>query len=719
MILLLPIEAKDRVEILKCSRNAASSFAIFTDRTTYDSCGAAIRMYRDVLEEEGLGTYVCIADWKSPEEVKGEILSLYGKKPVLEGVVFIGKVPVVRVEGGQYLTTAFKMNENKYTMRDASVTSDRFYDDFGLRFDYVCRDSIDTDVFYYRLNCKGDQKIICDIYSGRILVPEDMPGDHYAILDDYLARVAEAHREVNPLDHIIFYAGSGYNSDDLNIWREKPLLFREYYPLAFKTASGNRFYDFRQNDNLIRKMFTEIQRPGTDVFVFSEHGDYDTQYVTEPERHETLRDNIAYYYHSDSISNNSRCNILLDDIDSLRSGARLMVFNACYNGSFHRKGYVAGYHIFNGGRCIAAQGNTVNVLQDKWEDQLSGMLSLGLRIGLWQKEFPYLESHIIGDPTFRFTPARTEPARGYGETAPSDLIVPDSSGLDATLSARLLSTGRAAKAKRRVKNGDRAFWYGCIRQSDPRIAALGVREYARLSSGGDSLGTVLRHVLHCSSAVSVRLQALNELYDRADTNIAGVLGYSLMNDPSEEMRRLCARYAGFVGDTSLVMPLLETMLYDAQSKRVAYEAATSIQVFPRAYVDSCIRFLESRKRFVPLEGNSPDDFSGLKDDYDYLEKCVGLAVDRSAQSEKRINAIRTTRNYNLHYEAARFAAVACDASEPVDVRLAMAEALGWYVHSISRKDIVDAFDATLNGKEDMPAVLRAEMEKTVKRLSFK
>ena len=96
-------------------------------------------------------------------------------------------------------------------------------------------------------------------------------------------------------------------------------------------------------------------------------------------------------------------NIVLEDIQKLKTGARLTIFNACYNGSFHEKGYVAGYHIFNDGRNVVAQGNTVNVLQDKWADQLIGYLALGIRAGFWQKEVCYLESHMIGDPTFRFT----------------------------------------------------------------------------------------------------------------------------------------------------------------------------------------------------------------------------------------------------------------------------------------------------------------------------
>lgn len=673
---VVPAGAKAKIKTVKCDRKAESTFAIFTDSATYDSCGTAILKYRDVLQKEGLGTYIFIADWDSPEQVKKTILDIYGKKPALEGVVFIGKIPVVRVQGGQYLTTAFKMNEKKYSRWDASVTSDRFYDDFGLQFDYLSRDTTNSNIFYYRLNENGDQKISSDIYSGRILVPEDLPGSRAAILNDYLERVVAAHEETNPLDHIIFYAGAGYNSDDLNLWREKPLLFREYFPMAFRRASGNRFYDFRQNYNIVRKLFTEIQRPETDVFFFSEHGDYDIQYITDPEREEDLRSNIDYYYRSDSITKNSRINIYLDDIDSLDSGARLMVFNACYNGSFHEGGYVAVHHIFNGGRCIAAQGNTVNVLQDKWEDQLYGMLSLGFRLGQWQKEYPYLESHLIGDPTYRFTPVVFNVNRD--------------SLRDSRYCSRLMQ------------------------DKDPRIAAYGVRMFAKCAPSGETLLAVLRE----SPFASVRLLALNELYSLADPYPLDAVKYALMNDPAEEVRRMAARYAGFIGDTSLVEPLIRTMLYDEQSKRVAYDAATSVQVYPHPVVDSCIARIERSKRFIPLEGNTPDDFSALIEDFDYLELCAAQAVDKSLPVVKRISAIRTTRNYNLHTEAARFAEVVCDPTDSLEVRLCMAEALGWYNHSVYRGEIVKAFDRCLaSSGNNLPDELAAEMKKTIKRLS--
>ena len=67
-----------------------TAFAIITDSVTLSKCSEEFHAYKQALEDEGLGTYIISADWKSPEEVKAEILALAGKKPRLEGVVLAG-----------------------------------------------------------------------------------------------------------------------------------------------------------------------------------------------------------------------------------------------------------------------------------------------------------------------------------------------------------------------------------------------------------------------------------------------------------------------------------------------------------------------------------------------------------------------------------------------------------------------------------------------------
>ncbi|NCU33580.1 MAG: hypothetical protein EOM23_11780 [Candidatus Moranbacteria bacterium] len=106
-------------------------------------------------------------------------------------------------------------------------------------------------------------------------------------------------------------------------------------------------------------------------------------------------------------------NIVLSDLRDLKPQSRITIFDACYNGSFHKPGYVAGYHVFADGNTIVAQGNTVNVLQDKWSMELVGMIAEGARIGFWQKEIQTLESHLIGDPTYRLTPGSATKSRSF------------------------------------------------------------------------------------------------------------------------------------------------------------------------------------------------------------------------------------------------------------------------------------------------------------------
>ncbi|MBQ5482710.1 MAG: HEAT repeat domain-containing protein, partial [Bacteroidales bacterium] len=405
--------AGPQLEAAPKAPKATATFAIFIDNASYAACKAEVDAYRDQLVSEGLNAVVLAGDWAKPELVKARIAALAKKKPALEGMVFIGDIPVVRVRQGQHMTTAFKMNENTFPMIESSVTSDRYYDDPALDFEFIGLDSLGH--FYYNLTEKGAQHVQPAYYSGRILVPTDYPGDHDAVLRNYLKKVVAAHKKVqdegDPLDHFLFFAGHGYNSDCLTVWRQQPLLFREYFPAAFKQSSGNHFYNFRQDPYMKYKLFTELQRKGTDVFMFSEHGAPDTQYINGSYPARGLQENIvelkrslrSYYqrllarrgqekadafadeacaeYHldrsmfspealaaeakGDSIAK-ADVNISLEDLEKIHTNAKFVILNACYNGSFHEPGYVAGYHIFGDGECVAAQGNTVNVLQDKW-----------------------------------------------------------------------------------------------------------------------------------------------------------------------------------------------------------------------------------------------------------------------------------------------------------------------------------------------------------------
>lgn len=104
--------------------------------------------------------------------------------------------------------------------------------------------------------------------------------------------------------------------------------------------------------------------------------------------------------------------LYLSDFGRYKPECRVVSLDACFNGSFHRDSSIANAYIFSPGRTVAVLANSVNVLQDKWVDRYVGLTGLGMSVGNLAKYAPYLEQHLIGDPTFRFASGRQADRRG-------------------------------------------------------------------------------------------------------------------------------------------------------------------------------------------------------------------------------------------------------------------------------------------------------------------
>lgn len=97
-----------------------------------------------------------------------------------------------------------------------------------------------------------------------------------------------------------------------------------------------------------------------------------------------------------------RTGIILSEVTEFKPNSRMVIFDACYNGDFREKDYIAGRYIMSEGKCVTTFANSVNVLQDKMANEMLGLLGMGARVGQWAKLTNILESHITGDPTLRF-----------------------------------------------------------------------------------------------------------------------------------------------------------------------------------------------------------------------------------------------------------------------------------------------------------------------------
>jgi len=483
------------------------------------------------------------------------------------------------------------------------------------------------------------------------------------------------------------------------------------------------------------RLFEKMQQRGTDLFIFHEHGDFDTQYInggyptdnvleysgksdpilfgTTGSKHLTLGPmaalsivfrNIYRQYNeieafkqslisengltedffdqklldstmvSDSIFA-ADINIHLLDLKHIKMQPKFTIFDACYNGSFHRPGYVAGYHVFGDGNTIVAQGNTVNVLQDKWSLELIGILGEGARIGFWQKEFQFLESHLIGDPTYMFK----------------------------TGGSKVLNYNLA------VKSGEKKTWGKYMKSKSPALQAMALKQLSKTLVPGYS--AMLLFTLKSSPYYSVRMEALKRLIDICDDKIAEALAIGL-NDPYELIRRNAARYAGYTGLASLIEPLVSTVLFSNESKRVQYAAQTSLMVMDPALV---LKEIEKQTSVTCDSTTVKKIIEDFKKQYKEQEKAITNILDISVPEQKRISAIRNLRNYNYHRQVDALLTVLKDSGDKPAVRIAMAEALGWFGMSYKKTKILEAMDLLLQD-DSLSSIIKSEVYQSYLRL---
>ena len=758
-------ELAGKSRIVKSSGRFDTRFLIVVDSKSYDAAKEEIGGYKKVLESEGLGVVLLIGEWSDPMVLRNEIKDIYKKRPPLEGAVFVGDIPVARVRNFQHATTAFKMDEDNFPMADASVTSDRFYDDLDLDFELIKQDPENPRHFYYKLKESSPQSIASEFYSARVLPPSDYGVDIYELLRRFFKKAVLAHSEKNYADNIIFFNGHGYNSDCMTVWQNQQFAIKEQFPEAFKSSKGNAFYNFRQDPYMKFKLFERMQRAGTDLFVFHEHGAFDTQYINgdfpapnmlgyNPAKEGSivsvpqgtwykdvkppvgpieamgvsLRNTYRRYkgeraenYRKEMISElglsedffsasnmkisrfedstlQANINISLTDLKDVKPQSRVSIFDACYNGSFHQMGCVAGYHVFADGNTVVAQGNTVNVLQDKWSMELVGMLAEGARIGFWQKEIQTLESHLIGDPTYRFTPG--------------------------SQSADRASDGVRLNRDLALKSKDNRYWLGILEGNiagkkspgenlnNPNLKAIALKQLSKNPPPGYS-SLLLKYVKESPHYI-VRMQALKRLIDLSDNNLADALLLSL-EDPYELTRRNAARFAGYSGDNRLIAPLVNTVLFSNESQRVQYAAQNSLLMFDKDLVISEIAKQAKGSNLLNPEKAISDLTKYYNGEFKRQDASLATIMDKKSAPEKRISAIRSLRNYNNHKQVTQLLEVLSDSSDDLKVRVTLAEALGWFNWSIRKADI-SKFLNTLFADKSLPQELLDEVQQSINRL---
>ena len=696
------------------------SFAIVTEPETYRHCSAELETYRKAVCKDGLDAFISVRDWSCPDELRDSLKTYYSTRS-LAGAVFVGNVPIAMIRKAQHLTSAFKMDEDgAFPMRESSVPSDRFYDDFDLKFDYVGRDSSETNFFYYNLAPESPQHISCDIYTGRIK-PSIRRGDPYGEISRYLLKAAAAKDESNALDHLMSYSGSGSFSNSLAAWKDETITLKEQIPAAFGSSNGAKFYVFAMYPKMKDILLNEISREELDLAIFHEHGVPERQYLTDtpdPEDidgyyadaryrlrrqlrsavrrggnadtlkseyvakygipHEWIDDwDDPKYVVEDSLYD-AATGIMLDDVVRTAPNVRMTIFDACYNGDFREDDCIASRYILSAGKALVGIGNSVNVLQDKSSSDLLGMLSLGYSVGEWMQQVNILESHILGDPTFHFT-------------APKDAVRPDLSSTDIRYWKKY-ATGK----------------YPCD------VRGLALHRLFALDAPG--LSELLLKTWKESDEYMLRLQCLHLLAHYDDGNYSKALEDGV-DDPYEFIRRKSTYFMGKVGEDWMADELAALYLRDYNSLRVAANVGFVCAHFADSlFLKDFDKRLEEAEWIYDKEAFREKAMSTFRLAFSLESSTAKIFSDKSAWG--RNFYISGMRNEPYPQHAMSLLNLVKDNTESTALRTEGAEALGWFVRAYNRRELISAISDYLESGTSMPREVRDELVKTKARLEY-
>ena len=566
------------------------SFAIVVDEKSSAEASAELKSYAHAIEDvQGLKVHTIIDRWGVPDSIRSVLYHLYkDKESPLCGAVFVGEIPVPMVRDAQHMTSAFKMDQ-KYDRNQSSVPSDRYYDDFDLKFNYLGHDE-GTLFHYYSLRHDSPQLLQSDIFTGRIR-PTDGDGiSRYEKLRAYLKKAAKAKYEDNVLDNMFYFTGHGSLNESKVAAMDERISYYEHFPWLLAQKQGISYMDYSQAPFINEMLIDELMRPELDFAMLHHHGTEETQYLNSYAHPENIEDGINYLkrqlrqmirrrvmfkeqnrdslitavaakynipeewitdtFSDESIERDSaeeaRLNLTVSDFKKFGfvPSCRMVVFDACYNASFHREKSVASEYIFSPGRTLAAIGGTVNLLQDKWYDRMAGLMGAGMYAGYLNLFQNYLESHLIGDPTFVFTPS-----------AKADDV---NAAIASVLSGR----------NKKVSLKDDGL---------PDIEVLRMELLYRQGRVGTS---ELLDKVRNSRYSQVRLEALYLLSLSRGEDFVKALT-TAVDDRTEMVQRFAVNYLRFCGDERLAAPLMKLFAQNNLSQRVEFNVMQAMMYFPK------------------------------------------------------------------------------------------------------------------------------------------
>ena len=704
---------------------ARDGFAIVIDQKSYTEAKAEVDAYAKSVEQlHGLHVYTVIDRWGIPDSIRAILKRMHEQKqdPII-GTVLIGDIPVAMIRDGQHMTSAFKMNQIQ-PRKESSVPSDRYYDDFGLQFKDLGHDD-DAPYFYYSVTASSAQRLEPDIYSGRIR-PTDVNGtSRYQKLRDYLRKLVIEKNKQRSLRKMFFFSGHGYISESKVARMDEKQGWKEHFPHLNGRTDAISYMDHSDHHPVKENLMNELMRSDLDFAILHHHGYWDTEYLngispiyTVQQAKDFITRNLREHLYSTKQRGHDykkmeqdfkeRFDVpdswmkgAYDDAQALKDSALdaqedlhledfaqygyqpncpVVVIDACFCGSFHKEDCIADEYIFQPGSTVVCVANSVNVLQDKWSDRLMGLISEGGCIGDVARYSTYLESHIIGDPTFRFKPV-------------SDAAI----DIDHVINENKVSS-----------------WRKLLKSSLPDYQSLAIEHLCRLKA---ITSAELKKIYEQSPYGIVRMMALTKLSKFNDDNFIETIKLA-SQDAYELVQRQAIRYIHDSGDERLIPSLIKICISNNTSDRVNFDAKTALDVmsgdklvkeFAQQFDDPSVHYIhKDTVRSIILRTIERGTRGAVKE----IEEMTDTATTKKAIKF----TIRAQRNNLVHAKVPFFIDYVEHGTTDPELQTMILEALGWHANSYQAKNIADAALRISKDSKYAPEV-RNEALKTYNRIT--
>lgn len=710
-----------------------SSVAVVVDPATYGKVKTGVDAYVQSIDlKDAAGNLlrkgILVVDkWGQPDSIRTHLYKLYQNNH-LEGAVFVGDIPVPMIRDAHHLTTAFKMSP-KRDWKESSVPSDRFYDDFDLKFDYLKQDNDVKLYHYYSLRADSPQQIHCEIYSARIKPPKVPGRDKYELIAEFLNKAAETRKENREMSKVLHFAGHGYNSESMNARIDEAAALYEQFPfLKEKRGTDREYMDYTFDKFIKERLMAALSDKSMDLAILHHHGSEDAQllngspfasdaaswiemaknffrskirgakdttasktyYVKE---YKIPQEWVEHVFDSKITEQDSLYSASMDltipDMYGYVSGAKVVILDACFNGSYHLDDYIAAYHIFNPGGTIAVKANSVNTLQDTWTNELMGLMSYGVNIGNWAKGQMTLESHLLGDPVFAFAPVKNAFTAVKGFDLNRDIV---------------------------KEKGNAGYWRKLLNAESPDVKSLAIK---MLCQNNAIASEELLEILRSDKSCIVRMEAFSRLKDRADECLlpAIILG---MEDSYELLQRLSTMTAAKNGDPALIPVIAKIYLDPISTARIDFQNKYVMDV---CNADALVAELQKQRaaKVNGLGGVWPNDkvFNArikiIQNGSKSRTNDFNALKDKNTPVKEKNFTISGQRNgCNVAALDGFFFLLASDDQADEAMKVAIAETLGWYRYSY-RKDEIIRKCQELAAREKSAAV-KNELLKAINRL---